>query len=164
MMNNDKINKGIQERLVNYNKNVINDIFFDIEMELTNRNLIFENSSNRLKKISLFINEKLSVNYLSILGFRLKKLYNKFAEIVGTTTDDFKPTSDCYKFPNQTCLYFEDRIFDGTIIWESTSVVLKIHHNAEIDFNRDLTSYLKVDKLVSFEDKSYYKSIKNSGF
>jgi LysM repeat protein len=127
-------------------------------------NLIFENSSNRLKKISLFINEKLSVNYLSTLGFRLKKLYNKFAEIVGTTTDDFKPTSDCYKFPNQTCLYFEDRIFDGTIIWESTSVVLKIHHNAEIGFNRDLTSYLKVDKLVSFEDKSYYKSIKNSGF
>jgi len=60
MMNNDKINKGIQERLVNYNKNVINDIFFDIEMELTNRNLIFENSNEdkRNKKINTDIIDK----------------------------------------------------------------------------------------------------------
>ena len=127
-------------------------------------NLTFENSSKRLKKISLSINEKLPVNFLSLLGFRLKKLYNKFEEILGTTNDYFKPTPDCYKFPNKSCLYFEDRVFDGAILWKSTSVVLKIHHKSKIGINQDATSYLNVDKLVTFEDKSYYKLIKNSEF
>ena len=60
MMNNDKINKGLQERLVNYNKNIKLDSFFDIEMELTNRNIIFENSNEyrRNKKINTDIVDK----------------------------------------------------------------------------------------------------------
>lgn len=60
MMNNDKINKGIQERLINYNQNTKSKIFFDIEMELTNRNVIFENSNElkRNKKINTDIVNK----------------------------------------------------------------------------------------------------------
>ena len=60
MMNNDKINKGLQEILVNYNKNIKLDSFFDIEMELTNRNIIFENSNElkRNKKINTDIVNK----------------------------------------------------------------------------------------------------------
>lgn len=60
MMNNDKINKGIQERLINYNENTKSKMFFDIEMELTNRNIIFENSNElkRNKKINTDIVNK----------------------------------------------------------------------------------------------------------
>ncbi len=60
MMNNDKINKGIQERLINYNENTKLKMFFDIEMELTNRNIIFENSNElkRNKKINTDIVNK----------------------------------------------------------------------------------------------------------
>jgi len=60
MMNNDKINKGIQERFINYNENTKPNMFFDIEMELTNRNIIFENSNElkRNKKINTDIVNK----------------------------------------------------------------------------------------------------------
>ena len=60
MMNNDKINKGLQERFANLKKNVKSNIIFDIEMELTNRNIIFENSNNykRNKKINTDIVNK----------------------------------------------------------------------------------------------------------
>ena len=60
MMNNDKINKGLQERFINYNKNIKSEMFFDIEMELSNRNIIFENSNEykRNKKINTDIVDK----------------------------------------------------------------------------------------------------------
>ena len=65
---------------------------------------------------------------------------------------------------SESCIYFEDRIFDGTILWKSNSVVLQIYHDAEMIINNDGSMNLKVDKSFSFEDKSYYESNKMNGF
>lgn len=68
-MNNDKINKRIQKRLIKYEKNtkIDSDNYFNIEEELTNRNIIFENSGeyNRKNKMNTdFINERPLLNKL----------------------------------------------------------------------------------------------------
>ena len=68
-MNNDKINNRIQKRLVKYEKNtkIDSDNYFNIEEELTNRNLIFENSNEYKRKNKIntdFINEKALLNKL----------------------------------------------------------------------------------------------------
>ena len=139
-------------------------VFSLFDYKVKSVNLTFENSTKKLKKISLDFGETLSVQYLKVLGLRLQKLYFSFEEIIGPTTDYSKPTADCYTFKSSSCIYFEDRIFDGTIIWESNSVILQIYHNAEMKINNDGSSNLKVNKSVSFEDKSYYKSNKMSGF
>jgi hypothetical protein len=59
-MNNEKINKRIQKRFVNYNEKTKSNNFFNIEMELTNRNIIFENSNEykRNNKINTDIVDK----------------------------------------------------------------------------------------------------------
>ncbi len=44
-MDNEKINERIQNRFINYNKKIKLNNFIDIEKELTNRNIIFENSN-----------------------------------------------------------------------------------------------------------------------
>ena len=58
-MNNDKINERIQERFAIFNEDTKLDTIFDIEMELTNRNIIFENS-NELKR-----NKKINTDFIN---------------------------------------------------------------------------------------------------
>ena len=55
-MNNDKINKRIQKRLINYNKVIKPDNFLSIEKELTNRNIILENSNEYKRKDKIYTN------------------------------------------------------------------------------------------------------------
>lgn len=126
--------------------------------------LTFDESTNSLKKISLNLDEVLPQNYLTILSYRLKLLYTKFEEIIGITTNSSKPTPDCYKFKSQSCVYFDERIFDGAIIWESQNVVLLIEHKTATKVNYNGTINLDVGKTVSFIDKSYYIKKVGSGF
>jgi len=127
-------------------------------------NLTFENNSNKLKKISLNLNEIKSLQWMTLLGYNLKELYTEFENIIGQTTEYPKPTSDCYQFKSKSCLYFEDRALNGKILWKSPSVVLEIYQNAEIKVNNNGTMNLIVNRTISFEDKSYYEDKKNSGF
>lgn len=126
--------------------------------------LTFDNLTNTLKSISLNLDEELSIGYLNLLGFRLKKLYNKFSEIIGPTTESYKPTPDCEKFKNKSCLFFEENSLDGKILWKSINVVLSITQKANVKSGRDGMGKLIVNKVVSFQDRTYFKAIKNSGF
>ena len=49
-MDNEKINERIQKRFINYNKKIKSNNFIEIEKELTNRNIIFENSNEDKRK------------------------------------------------------------------------------------------------------------------
>ena len=87
-MNNDKINERIQERFAFFNKDTKLDTNFDIEMELTNRNIIFENS-NELKR-----NKKINTD---IVNKNIKMLKNPTETIlksdkyyINRTIDDEK--------------------------------------------------------------------------
>ena len=144
--------------------NVDKNLFDLFDNHVKSINLTFDKSHNRLKKITLNIDETHPVNYLTLLGFRLKKFYNKFEEIIGPTTSFSKHTSDCYEYQNQSCLFFEDRVIDGKILWKSKNVVLLIEHKAETKFNNNGTVKLIVNKTVSFYDKIYFNTIINNGF
>ena len=142
-------------------------LFNLFEEKVNTIHLTYDESTNYLKKISLNLDEVLTPNSnsLKMLGFELKKLYTKFEEIIGVTTSPSKPSPDCYEFKSQSCLYFDDRIFDGKIIWESKSVVLLIEHKtkSKINYNNGTVS-LDVGKTVSFIDKSYYTIQQQGGF
>jgi len=127
-------------------------------------NLTFENNSNKLKKISLNLNQTKSMLWLNLVGYKLKELYTKFEDIIGQSTEYPKPSPDCYKFKNQSCFYFDDRVYKGEILWKSSSIVLMIYHDTDFGFNDDGTGKLIVNRIISFEDKSYYNSNKMSGF
>tara|TARA_B110000259_G_C13936994_1_gene371224 strand:- start:223 stop:1056 length:834 start_codon:yes stop_codon:yes gene_type:complete len=139
-------------------------LFNLFEYPINSIKLTFDNSTNTLKYISLNLDEELSIGYLDLLGFRLKKLYNNFSEIIGPTTESNKPNPDCEKFKNKSCLFFEEKSLDGEILWKSTNVVLSITQKANVKSGRDGMGKLIVNKVVSFQDRTYYKSIKNSGF
>jgi hypothetical protein len=142
-------------------KNSIDNSLFNLFGEKVNLiYLTFENSSNKLKKISLNLDIKRSVQWLPLLGYNLKELYTEFENILGQNTEYPKPTSDCYKFKSQSCIYFEDRIFKGKILWKSKSIVLEIYHDVKPIVNYDGTSNLMVNRIISFEDRDYYKSKK----
>lgn len=126
--------------------------------------LTFDNATNNLKKIALNINQIKSSQWLTVAGFNLKKLYMNFAEIIGSTTEYPKPTADCYRNVHQSCAYFEERIFEGKILWKSNNVVLEIFHNADFDLQQNGMINLKIDKVISFSEKEYYNLIKLSGF
>lgn len=153
-------------RTFNYKKTsgVDASLFNLFDYKVNTIHLTFDNATNSLKKISLNLDEILPTNQLTQLGYRLKKLYTQFEEIIGTTTSSSKPTRDCYQYKSQSCVYFEDRIFDGKIIWESNSVVLLIEHKTEPKINFNGTTNLDVSRTVSFIDKSYYKKQLSSGF
>jgi hypothetical protein len=125
--------------------------------------LIFENKTDKLKKIKLVLSERYNVNYLSQLGWYLKKLYYSFEEIIGPTTNALKPSNNC-KNLNETCIYFEDKVFDGKIIWEGKSVCLKIIHKTEYDIDNNGNVKLLVIKEVIFEDKIFELTERNSRF
>lgn len=138
----------------------VDDSFFRIfDYEINNISLTYD-SEDKLKKITLNMDEKLWVRYLTVLGFRLKELYNKFAEIIGPTTHYNKPTPDCERFKQESCLFFEDRVFDGEIIWESKSIILRIIHKTKLKALEDLT----VTRSISFSDRKYDKYLKNNLF
>lgn len=125
--------------------------------------LTFDNNTNKLKKISLDISKEYSVNYLTLLGWNLKKLYYNFEEIIGPTTQFKKPSNDC-RNPNESCLFFEDLVFDGKIIWESKNINLKIIHKTKYDIKKDGNVSLMVNNGVIFTDKDFDLKEKNSRF
>ena len=127
-------------------------------------NLTFENKSNKLKKIALNLNETKSLQWMNLLGYNLKELYTEFENIIGQTTEYPKPTSDCYQFKSESCLYFEDRALKGKILWKSPSVVLEIYQNVETKVNYNGTMNLTVNRTISFQDRSYFEDNKMSGF
>lgn len=140
------------------------DALFDLfGNKINNINLTFDNKTNKLIKINLDISKNYSVNYLTQLGWYLKNLYYNFEEIIGPTTQTKKPGFDC-KNPNQTCLYFEDKIFDGKILWEGQNIVLKIVHKTSYDINPNGNVALKVINEVIFTDKDFDLIERNSGF
>lgn len=126
--------------------------------------LTFENRSNKLKKISLDLDIKRSPQFLKVLGYNLKQLYTEFENVIGQTTEYPKPSIDCYKFKTQSCIYFEDRIFKGEILWKSKSIVLEIFHDTESKINFNGTVNLMVSRIISFVDKEYYQSTKMNSF
>lgn len=84
-MNDERINKGINKRFINLNYKSRGELYLDIENELTNRNLIFKNSSNieKKKKINTdIINKnilkpiKTSQTILKNDNFYIKKIDN----------------------------------------------------------------------------------------
>lgn len=81
-----------------------------------------------------------------------------------SSTEYPKPTADCYRNVHQSCAYFEERIFEGKILWKSNNVVLEIFHNADFDLQQNGMINLKIDKVISFSEKEYYNLIKLSGF
>ena len=102
--------------------------------------------------------------WLNLVGYKLKELYTKFEDIIGQSTEYPKPSPDCYKFKNQSCFYFDDRVYKGEILWKSSSIVLMIYHDTDFGFNDDGSGKVIVNRIISFEDKSYYNSNKMSGF
>ena len=159
---NQEIKVPVIKKLSEYP--VDKSLFNLFEYPINSIKLTFDNSTNTLKYISLNLDEELSIGYLDLLGFRLKKLYNNFSEIIGPTTESNKPTPDCEKFKNKSCLFFEEKSLDGEILWKSTNVVLSITQKANVKSGRDGMGKLIVNKVVSFQDRTYFKSIKNSEF
>jgi hypothetical protein len=125
--------------------------------------LTFDNNTNKLKKISLDIGKEYSVNYLTQLGWYLKKLYYNFEEIIGPTTQIKKPSNDCQN-PNTICLFFEDLVFDGKIIWEAKNINLEIIHKTKYDVKNNGGVSLMVYNQVVFIDKDFDLKEKNSKF
>ena len=143
-------------------KNSVDNSLFNLFGNKVNSiHLTFEESDNKLKKITLELNQKLPVNYLRILGYNLKLLYKDFSNIIGPTTDYNKPTRNCLDFPSM-CIYFEDRISNGTILWQSKNIVLSIFHNFKI--SQPYLKNLIVSRKISFIDKSFYVFKKNNAF
>lgn len=161
-------NLNILETKNNFSKyNYIkkDDELFDLFGNKINTiHLTFDNKTDKLIKISLDIGKKYNVNYLTQLGWYLKNLYYNFEEIIGPTTQTNKPGYDC-KNPNQSCLYFEDKIFDGKILWEGQNIVLKIVHKTKHDINPNNGSVsLIVINDVIFTDKNFDLIERKSGF
>lgn len=125
--------------------------------------LTFDNNTNKLKKINLDIGKEYNVNYLTQLGWYLKKLYYNFEEIIGPTTQIKKPSNDCQN-PNTSCLFFEDLVFDGKIIWEAKNINLKIIHKTKYDVKNNGGVSLMVYNEVIFTDKDFDLKEKNSKF
>jgi hypothetical protein len=147
-----------------YNYNKFDSELFDLfGNKINSIHLIFDNSTNKLKKINLDISKEYSVNYLNVLGWQLKKLYLNFEEIIGHTTEIKKPGKDCQN-PNTSCLFFEDLIFDGKILWESKSIILKITHKVDHKIKNDGNVVLIVSENIIFSDKDIYIKEKNSKF
>ena len=147
-----------------FRKNSIdNSLFYLFGNTVNSINLTFKDSDNKLKKITLELNQKLEVNWLSLLGYKLKLLYKDFSNIIGPTTDNIKPTQNCLN-SSSMCIYFEDRIMNGNILWQSKNVVLSIFHNFKPNVNYDGSMNLIVNREVSFIDKSFYIFQKNNSF
>ena len=125
--------------------------------------LTFDNNTNKLKKIMLDIGKEYNVNYLTQLGWYLKKLYYNFEEIIGPTTQIKKPSNDCQN-PNTICLFFEDLVFDGKIIWEAKNINLEIIHKTKYDVKNNGGVSLMVYNQVVFIDKDFDLKEKNSKF
>lgn len=158
-MKRDKIKKN-QNLIVPKRKktNPIDKSLFNLFGEKVNAiYLTFENNSHKLKKISLNLDKTKRPNWLTVLGYNLKELYTEFENLFGQTTEYPKPTSDCYKFKDKSCLYFENKIFKGKILWKSNNIVLEIYHNVENKINYDGSMNLVINRIVSFEDMNFYK-------
>lgn len=148
--------------IYNYLKN--DSSLFDLfGNKINSIHLTFDNSTNKLKKISLDIGKEYSVNYLTQLGWYLKKLYYNFEEIIGPTTQINKPSNDCQN-PNVSCQFFEDRVFDGKIIWEAKNINLKIIHKTKYDVKSNGGVSLIVYNEVIFIDKNFDLKENNSKF
>lgn len=128
--------------------------------------LTFENKSNKLKKITLNLSDRMSIGHLRNIGYYLKELYTEFEERIGQTTEYPKPTKDCYKYKQQSCIYFEDRIKKGKILWKSKSIVLQIYHDYALKpkYNHYDSYELEVIRVITFKDRKYYQYIESTGF
>ena len=145
-------------------KNPIDNSLFNLFGNNVNSiNLTFKDSDNKLKKITLELNQKLGINRLSLLGYYLKLLYKDFSNIIGPTTDNIKPTQNCLN-SSSMCIYFEDRIKKGNILWKSKNVVLSMFHDFKPKFNYDGSTNLIISREVSFVDKYFYTLQKNNSF
>ena len=71
---NQEIKVPVIKKLSEYP--VDKSLFNLFEYPINSIKLTFDNSTNTLKYISLNLDEELSIGYLDLLGFRLKKLYN----------------------------------------------------------------------------------------
>lgn len=140
-----------------------NSLFYLFGNKVNSINLTFKDSDNKLKKTTLELNQKKGINELTLLGYHLKLLYKDFLNIIGPTTDYKKPTQNCLD-SSSMCLYFEDRIVNGNILWQSKNVVLRIFHNFKPNVNYDGSMNLIVYREVSFIDKSFYMFQKNNSF
>lgn len=162
---NNLVILDIKNNISTYNYIKTDDSLFDLfNNKINSIHLTFDNQTDKLIKISLDIGKKYNVSYLTQLGWYLKNLYYNFEEIIGPTTQTDKPGNDC-KNQKQTCLYFEEKIFDGKILWEGQNVILKIVHKTEHDISPDNGKVsLKVINEVIFVDKNFDLIERKSGF
>ena len=122
-------------------------------------------SNDKLKRINLKIysdSDKIDINYISLMGYKLKEFYYKFFEIIGPTTDYNKPTSDCELYKNETCKYFEERALDGSILWKSDKIVLKLSQKVFLD-KSDINKFSWMQEII-FYSRDYYDYLVNSSF
>jgi len=138
-----------------------NNYLFD--NRINNIYLTFDNNTRKLLKIRLDISKEYDVNQLKMLGWYLKKLYYNFEEIIGPTTQFNRPTKDCLN-PSTTCLYFENLVVDGKILWVGENISLKITHKIDYKIYFNGTSSLLVNNQVIFIDKAFELKEKLSNF
>ena len=152
-------------------------LFVLFENKVNSISLTFDNSNNRLKKISLDLSKTYTSAHIKLLDYYLQTFYYSFSKVIGPTTNSNNALKQCDSYQldmrkSMACPYFIGKGIKGEILWIGKNVVLKIVQKAKYRVGLNSYGYTEnfVDKtkVVTFETKSFYcayhKSERNQSF